>query len=90
MDKTPAPNVSVVWRFHCSTFRTTKRGQPLYKGLNLYGRQCVLYLEVPLYYSPIILLYVPIIRDYVNGIGNRSREQYVCIERYAMAAHSVL
>ena len=22
------------------------------------------------------------IRDYVNGIGNRSREQYVCIERW--------
>ena len=21
-------------------------------------------------------------RDYVNGIGNRSREQYVCIERW--------
>ena len=29
-----------------------------------------------------MLYYIIDIRDYVNGIGNRSREQYVCIERW--------
>ena len=35
--------------YSVSTFRTSKRGQSLYKGQNRYCPQRVLYSEVPLY-----------------------------------------
>ena len=58
----------------------------MYSALPVYSQECNnvinFSLHEAMYCQGIVVPIIIDIRDYVNGIGNRSREQYVCIERW--------